>query len=338
VVGGSQNDIGGKGSIWSFIGGGHNNRIQESAWSFIGAGMDNAIRGSGGSTICGGESNTIFTNGDYSTISGGSYNAVGPSSFGSSIGGGEYNWTGRPYSVVAGGSQNSAASAYTAIGGGWQNSIQTNCTFSTIGGGAENLVSGRFAIVAGGDQNLASTRSFAAGTRAKANHTGSFVWGDSTDADVPSFADNSFVARASGGVLFYSSPDLTSGAYLAPGGGSWSMLSDRNTKENIQPVDVRAVLDKLRALPLATWNYKSQDKSIRHLGPTAQDFHTAFQVGEDERHITAVDADGVALAAIQGLNQKLEDQHAENAQLRERLKRLEFLVEKLSPQTFGGKQ
>jgi len=47
---------------------------------------------------------------------------------------------------------------------------------------------------------------------------------------------------------------------------------------------------------------------VRHLGPTAQDFHAAFGLGESERTIATVDADGVALAAIQGLNQKLESE------------------------------
>jgi trimeric autotransporter adhesin len=59
----------------------------------------------------------------------------------------------------------------------------------------------------------------------------------------------------------------------------------------------------------------------------AQDFHAAFGVGPDERHITTVDADGVALAAIQGLNRKLEASRRENAELRERPERLERLVE-----------
>ena len=57
---------------------------------------------------------------------------------------------------------------------------------------------------------------------------------------------------------------------------------------------------------MASWNYKAQGKSVRHLGPMAQDFHAAFELGEGERTITTVDADGVALAAIQGLNAKLE--------------------------------
>jgi trimeric autotransporter adhesin len=48
--------------------------------------------------------------------------------------------------------------------------------------------------------------------------------------------------------------------------------------------------------------------NTQHVGPMAQDFHAAFGVGPDDKHIATVDADGVALAAIQGLNQKLEQQ------------------------------
>lgn len=39
-----------------------------------------------------------------------------------------------------------------------------------------------------------------------------------------------------------------------------------------------------------------------HLGPMAQDFHAAFNVGMDDKHMATVDEEGVALAAIQGLN------------------------------------
>jgi len=84
------------------------------------------------------------------------------------------------------------------------------------------------------------------------------------------------------------------------------ITSDRNAKTEFKPVDNRAVLEKLAALPLTTWSY-TNNPSIRHLGPVAQDFAAAFAVGEDDKHIATVDADGVALAAIQGLNQKLEE-------------------------------
>lgn len=42
--------------------------------------------------------------------------------------------------------------------------------------------------------------SFAAGTQAKANHTGAFVWGDNTFADFASTGNNQFLIRAGGGV------------------------------------------------------------------------------------------------------------------------------------------
>ena len=60
-------------------------------------------------------------------------------------------------------------------------------------------------------------------------------------------------------------------------------------------------------MPIKTWNYKTQADSIRHIGPTAQDFKSAFGVGESETGITTVDADGVALAAIKGLVEELKD-------------------------------
>ena len=118
---------------------------------------------------------------------------------------------------------------------------------------------------------------------------------------------------------------------MAPGSGAWSSLSDRNAKVNFNSVDGREILDKIAALPLATWNYKAQDKSIRHLGPTAQDFHTTFGLGENERTITTVDADGVALAAIQGLNQKLEERlAAQQAALQIRDARVAALEQELA--------
>src|SRR5262249_13907438 len=68
------------------------------------------------------------------------------------------------------------------------------------------------------------------------------------------------------------------------------------------------VLDRLLSVPVQSWQYKSDAGGIRHIGPVAQDFYAAFAVGDDDRHISTVDEGGVALAAIQGLNQKLEEE------------------------------
>jgi len=108
---------------------------------------------------------------------------------------------------------------------------------------------------------------------------------------------------------------LGNGAYCTAG-GQWTSVSDRNAKEDFQPIQPRDVLAKVVALPITGWRYKAEAHGVRHVGPTAQDFHATFGLGDSDRAIGTVDADGVALAAIQGLNQKLqENQTALNQQL-----------------------
>jgi hypothetical protein len=113
-------------------------------------------------------------------------------------------------------------------------------------------------------------------------------------------------------------------------------VSDRAAKQAFEAVDVGAVLEGVLRLPVATWAYRNLPE-VRHMGPVAQDFRAIFGLGEDERTIATVDADGVALAAIQGLHRKLEAERdalkaenaalrAESAELRSRLERLEALV------------
>ncbi len=108
-------------------------------------------------------------------------------------------------------------------------------------------------------------------------------------------------------------------------GMSWINASDRNAKENFQPVAGRDVLTKVAAMPISRWTYKESDGSV-HLGPMAQDFHAAFGLGADDKSIATVDADGVALAAIQGLNEVVKEKDAEIQALKCRLERLEKLI------------
>jgi hypothetical protein len=143
--------------------------------------------------------------------------------------------------------------------------------------------------VPGGYLNTAQgNHSFAAGRSAKANHQGAFVWGDSTAADVASTANNQFIVRAVGGVWLgtTSSPSWPGGSFIASStgaylssGGAWTNASDRNAKEGFAAVDGRGLLARLSAMPILTWNYKTQDASIRHMGPAAQDFRAAFGLG-----------------------------------------------------------
>lgn len=193
--------------------------------------------------------------------------------------------------------------------------------------------------VPGGIQNTASgDYGFAAGHQANAIHQGAFVWGDSTAANIYSTAANQFTARASGGVRFYSNSGATAGVSLAPGGTSWATISDRNAKKNFVPVNDEAVLDKLASVPVEQWNYKwESDGATPNIGPMAQDFVAAFYPGRDDKSITTLEFDGVELAAIKGLNEKLEnamkEKDAEITDLEKRLVKLESLVRSQSKAT-----
>ena len=106
------------------------------------------------------------------------------------------------------------------------------------------------------------------------------------------------------------------------------LTSDRNAKEHFTPLNPQSVLAKVAALPITEWNYKSDNADDKHIGPVAQDFHQAFGLnGTDDRHISAVDESGVALSAIQGLNQEMEELKTENAELKQRLATLEKFIE-----------
>jgi hypothetical protein len=85
--------------------------------------------------------------------------------------------------------------------------------------------------------------------------------------------------------------------------GSLSQNSDRNSKQNINEFDSMEVLAKVVALPLSTWEYRS-DSGVTHLGPMAQDFHAAFGLGDSPTSISTIDTGGVALAAIQALKRE----------------------------------
>ena len=121
----------------------------------------------------------------------------------------------------------------------------------------------------------------------------------------------------------YTNAGETLGARLAPNATAWTAMSDSTKKQNIRLVDTREILDKVSQLPIKQWSYKSQDPSIEHIGPMAQDFYNLFHLGEDSLGISTIDPDGIALAAIQEL-------HKENQQLKKELNQLRSLVEKMA--------
>ena len=102
----------------------------------------------------------------------------------------------------------------------------------------------------------------------------------------------------------------------------FTVASDRNVKEAFAAVDGAKILAALVRMPMQSWKYRNEEK-VRHIGPTAQDFRAAFGVGYDDKTIATVDADGVAMAAIQGLNAKVGEQLAVIKKQSTRLESLE---------------
>jgi hypothetical protein len=350
IGGGDYNSAAGQ---YATVGGGTSNSATND-FSTISGGLANITRGEF-ATISGGNSNSA--SGQSATVSGGDNNtAIGNNSM---VAGGSANYASANYSIVAGGSTNDASANYSIIGGGANNLADavysmvggginngaygdysvvaggngnsTGSPFASVGGGNGNSAAGQYATVAGGHANSAGGDfSFAGGNHASAPYQGDFVWADDNGGNFTAAGMNQFYVRAGGGFAFYTSSGLTAGVTLAAGSGSWSMVSDSNAKENFQSVDGETILAQVTAMPMTTWNYKTQAKSIRHVGPMAQDFHAAFHVGENDTTISTVDEGGVALAAIQGLNQKLEAENAElkkqNDLLADRLNELETTV------------
>jgi hypothetical protein len=354
IVGGLGNSIA-SGGDYSVISGGGGNMIQTNAFdSVIGGGSGNMIQTNAfNSVIGGGGVNMIQTNAFDSVISGGSYNYI--SGIGSVIGGGGYdantydptqiggNSITANDSVIGGGANNTIADgAYeSVIGGGNGNTIEEGAHDSVIGGGNGNTISDWTiaATIAGGQNNhidVGGDYSFVAGQGAYTSHKGSFVWADSQNVPAVDWGDNTVSFRCAGGV-FFSSGNGGANQMVAwtPGSASWSYSSDRNLKDRFASVNQQSVLDKLAQLPIVEWSYKGY--SQRHIGPMAQDFHALFPLNENDKALQDADLHGVELAAIKGLNEKVESGAqktetqmqqlaAENADLKARLEKLEQLM------------
>jgi hypothetical protein len=220
------------------------------------------------------------------------------------------------------------------VGGGLNNTASG--VAATIAGGFGNTASGYFATVGGGFGNVAAgTGSFVAGSNALNDspaHIGVFLFADNSGAPFRSANANEFAARATGGVRFVLGVDgagTPTWSCGASNGNGWACSSDRSVKENLQTVDVAGILQRVAELPLYLWNAKGTDPNVRHLGPTAQDFMAAFALGNSDKMIGMQDADGVALAAIQRLNQVLEVQRQNLNEQQQRIAELKESVSQL---------
>jgi len=304
VSGGSANSATGE---YASVGGGKSNQAAAKFATIGGGGQTDPSNSATG--------NRVFD--DYGTVGGGGDNQAGNNvggttdAVGATVGGGGTNLASGPHATVSGGFLNFATGPQ-----------------STVAGGTINSASGQVSTVAGGTLNSADGfGSFAAGVNAHATHNGSFVWGDGTRS-AGSQGLNTFNALATGGFRFYF--DAVGNHCDLTDTNGWQCTnivpSDRNAKNNVAPVSGRDVLYRLAGVPIHTWSYVTDTPPVRHVGPMAQDFHAAFAVGQDDRHIDLVDANGVAMAAIQGLYQIVQENNADLAALRQQNAALEARI------------
>jgi hypothetical protein len=310
-----------------------------------GAGLANvsAVSLSTGAALGAGSGNTISSSGATDAfLGGGEGNSIGASSVYAAIDGGQNNIieANAGWSVIAGGEGNTTYSGWSVISGGNGNWIGSGTSGSTIGGGWFNTNTANYATVPGGYENAASgAYSFAAGDQAQAVNQGAFVWADAQGGGFASTANNQVSFRCGGGVRFTSgSAGTDQTVSWAPGGGAWTFSSDRNLKDRLENVDPESVLEKVSQLPILEWSYKGYPQ--RHIGAMAQDFHDLFPLNDNDKALNDLDLHGVTLAAIQGLNRKVEEkeariqeqnsriqnQSAEITELKARLDRLEHAI------------
>lgn len=189
--------------------------------------------------------------------------------------------------------------------------------------GYRSEASGVNATAMGFQTQASGEVSTAIGSNARALGQGSFAYGDASSGAPVAALTNMFVVRASGGILFRTSPDQSTGCNLQSLGGTWDCTSSRLAKENFQDLDGEAVLHRLAGIRIQRWRYRGTD--VPHVGPTAEDFFAAFQLGTGSTTISTVDADGISLRAIQALERRTAQLLKENAELRRRLEALEAI-------------
>ena len=339
ISGGRSNTIG-FATDYAAVAGGWGNKIGRTAdYSAIGGGNLNEIQyDSECATVAGGLRNIIGTNSNWSVIGGGNRNEIGTISSYTTVAGGLYNSIGAEahYATIAGGCSNAvgdnAEYAFAAGRRAKANHIGSFVWADSVNADFASTVSNQFRIRAGGGLSLVAQASGISQAACRiesttANGVGLFITQTSSDA-------NLVIANTGTGDQIK--------CYYGPGGGTlafrvdnegdtigrtFTPTSDRNAKENFVAVDPQDILARVVELPISRWNFK-QDETL-HIGPMAQDFHAAFAVGIDDKHIATVDADGVALAAIQALDQGQQDLKQQLQEKEERIQALENDVAEL---------
>ena len=291
----------------------------------------------GNSTISGGFASTAM--GQATIASGGTSTAMGYNTMAI----GNYS-TAMGYATTAGGFYTTAMGFGSISSGNGSTAMGYSSSASNVGStalGQGDSATGYASTAMGFYSTASGDYSVAMGQYARAGGSGSFAWNGFPNPSLVQGA-NSFGVygahglnvdyysqRADGGGnrWFYVGDNFPGSTILTWTGASltdsgvWANASDKHRKTDFAAADSEAVLEKLAALPVQQWRYTNEPVTVKHLGPTAQDFMATFQLGTDDRTIGTVDESGVALAAIQGLNEKVESGKRKAESRIERLER-----------------
>jgi hypothetical protein len=144
--------------------------------------------------------------------------------------------------------------------------------------------------------------------------------GEIWNAGHQSPSGTSFVLSDVGDAITEMSLDVSGNMIIA---GTLTQGSSREIKKDFAVFDPAAALQGVRNLPILTWVYTADQTGARHVGPIAEEFYTAFGLGADNKHIAPSDQAGLALAAIQGLSNEVQQKDQRIHALEERLAQLE---------------
>jgi hypothetical protein len=172
---------------------------------------------------------------------------------------------------------------------------------SGIGIGKSVYVSGASAIGIGENASAQGAGSIVIGNNIYNGNANTTAIGASTNTSV----NFSGATSTSYALMVGTNNTNGNGAYLTKG-GTWTNASDRNLKEDVTALNAYEVLNKVAGLNISKWKYIGTDEY--HIGPMAQDFYAAFNLGGDDKRVSTIDPSGVALVAIQALNNKVEEQ------------------------------
>ena len=97
-------------------------------------------------------------------------------------------------------------------------------------------------------------------------------------------------------------------------GGAALKFSDKNMKENIEPLDPNDALEQVNATPLSTYNYKPgspgalQEGTEQTAGPMAQDVQKTMgnKAAPKGKQIDLIAMNGITMGAIQALTHKVD--------------------------------